>query len=586
MLPDDDFNRDFERHKAQCLGKVKFAGLDCHTGFRHAKLGHVTECFFMRCVGVILSVVLALLTCWPPEAIAAKHKKPDQPAIEKPIYEAPMRVVIVRNSSSACEPNCPEWIAAEGEINDATPALFRNVFRQMGKTRLPVIIRSPGGSINAALIIGQMIRDRKMTVAVGRTVFSSCSPAARTCELPAESKGIYEGYIDDDQAFCNSACPMVLSGGVARFSSNVTSIGLHEPKTTWTRQQVRYRDYYRIVNGRKKITKHEVLSRKTVYDKTTYGLDKALRRTLTDYYTLMGVDIAILDESVRAKYQDLYFLPEDMKSKLNLRTTSERASYLGNAKLCGSGTTSAVCVEDSSRDPAKVAVRRLLDVGISPNAPGMEFSLAGLEGVDCAVTCPKWIAAQGVITSKTASDFSAFQAILGGRDLTVILNSPGGDALAAINLGRMIRKAGFDTAIGHTRFTETGGAYAVSRKPRSAGIDHEAICNGVCALAFAGGMQRHVDDHTHMKVHNPALYGDGETPSLSVTMNQHFLQMGVKPDMMADMHKLRGKDAKAMSRTDLLDTALGTDVQDVTDIRWPGKCNVVARSSACFALTD
>jgi hypothetical protein len=162
---------------------------------------------------VLLAVILALGDCG--STLAAK-KKSAPPSPPKLIYEAPMTVVIVRNNVSLCEPNCPEWIAAEGEITDGTPAKFRDVFKRMGKKQLPIVIRSPGGSINAALEIGKMIRKRKLDVAVGSTQFDGCGPNRKDCKLPKVNKGIYRGTASSFYGFCNSACPLILAGGTVR----------------------------------------------------------------------------------------------------------------------------------------------------------------------------------------------------------------------------------------------------------------------------------------------------------------------------------------------------------------------------------
>ena len=122
-----------------------------------------------------------------------KKAAPKQPEPPKEAWQLPMKVVIVRSSEAGCEPVCPEWIMAEGEITTATPGVFRKALKQMGKRKLPVIIRSPGGQVNAALEIGRMIRKAKLDVAVGWTKYSGCAPADKTCTLPKERKGLYGG---------------------------------------------------------------------------------------------------------------------------------------------------------------------------------------------------------------------------------------------------------------------------------------------------------------------------------------------------------------------------------------------------------
>jgi hypothetical protein len=107
--------------------------------------------------------------------------EPGKPSANVKRVEAPkvptraMRVIIVTDSRPGCEPNCPQWIAANGEITAETPAQFQRVFKALGQKKLPIFISSPGGSVPAALAIGREIRKRKLDVAVERTIFQNAS---------------------------------------------------------------------------------------------------------------------------------------------------------------------------------------------------------------------------------------------------------------------------------------------------------------------------------------------------------------------------------------------------------------------------
>jgi hypothetical protein len=304
---------------------------------------------------VFLMSLLAVVWVTAPPALAAR-KKQQAPIVEKPSYEQPMRVVIVRNSSPQCEPTCPEWIAAEGEIMAATPQLFRKVFKQMSKRKLPVILRSPGGSINAAVEIGQMIRKRGLITGVSNTVYRGCSPFDKNCKLPDVNEDVYEGSLDEIYAFCNSACPMILAGGVERYAGAFSSIGVHEPKTVWTREHVRYRETYKMVRGKKKVVSRKVVSRKQLRDKVTYGLDKRLRRQLTQHYKSLGIDTGILADTVKAKYSDIHIVANDRLDELKLRTSSRDASGFASPTACLGVETAAHCVTDGRRAPLQQKV--------------------------------------------------------------------------------------------------------------------------------------------------------------------------------------------------------------------------------------
>ena len=80
--------------------------------------------------------------------------------------------------------------------------------------------------MNAALAIGQLIRARKLDVAVGFTYYAGCEPKNKACALPMAQKGVYRGLIFGNNAFCSSACPLILASGLRRIHSAGASVGV------------------------------------------------------------------------------------------------------------------------------------------------------------------------------------------------------------------------------------------------------------------------------------------------------------------------------------------------------------------------
>ncbi|MEM8877964.1 MAG: hypothetical protein AAGD23_08825 [Pseudomonadota bacterium] len=107
---------------------------------------------------------------------------------------------------------------------------------------------------------------------------------------------------------------------------------------------------------------------------------------------------------------------------------------------------------------------------LNDHAYPMRFATrSGLEAksphcVGCTV-----VVGQGVITSGTDAQLRAFVKRWGGDPAKAVLrlHSPGGDLIAALHLGKAIRRAGFQTE-------------ALSSRP----------CQSACTLAFAGGVAR------------------------------------------------------------------------------------------------
>jgi hypothetical protein len=135
-----------------------------------------------------------------------------------------MRIVRVMSSDTACEPDCPEWLSAEGTITPGTAAAFAKVVADLGGRRLPLLISSHGGSLRDALEMGALIRAKGLAVAVARTLISNCPSRARAC-ASARGQAIVGG------AFCASACPLVLAGGVKRLIGPAALVGVHQITT-------------------------------------------------------------------------------------------------------------------------------------------------------------------------------------------------------------------------------------------------------------------------------------------------------------------------------------------------------------------
>ena len=107
-----------------------------------------------------------------------------------------MRFVVVRGSNPLCNPDCPEWISAEGAITTETPQKLRQVLDTLGNRRLPVVISSSGGDLFGALAAGRLIHEKKLDVAVARTDFVGCDPGEAGC---AAEDGAYAGLSIDGE---------------------------------------------------------------------------------------------------------------------------------------------------------------------------------------------------------------------------------------------------------------------------------------------------------------------------------------------------------------------------------------------------
>ena len=96
-----------------------------------------------------------------------------------------------------------------------------------------------------------------------------------------------------------------------------------------------------------------------------------------------------------------------------------------------------------------------------------------------------------------------------GRGL-VVFESPGGSLIAGLEIGREIRRRGFDT-----------------------GVAPEEVCASACALAWLGGQQRYMDPFALVGFH-AAYEGEGDTVRESGVANAlvgaYFIELGFSTD--------------------------------------------------------
>jgi hypothetical protein len=293
----------------------------------------------MGTVRILVLLLLVLIIGLTPPTLAASRKKP--PAASKPS----MTVVLVRSSEAGCEPQCPEWISASGDITAGTPSQFRKVFKQAGGKPLPVIIHSYGGSVEAALQIGRMIRRNKSPVIVGNTIFNGCTPYAKpACSLPKEARGRYAAAPSLYAGYCTSACGFILAAGTIRLTMH-GPIGTHQIVSNRSYDRIRYWETYRIINGKKKILSRKVVSRKHVALKPTTKLDKPYVRNLRRYFEEMGVSAAYYDLFDKAPPESMYFLTPAEQKATRIVTVDPPSEPFFRKTLCEGSVPAPHCVK-------------------------------------------------------------------------------------------------------------------------------------------------------------------------------------------------------------------------------------------------
>lgn len=230
---------------------------------------------------VVFSLACSVVAQAPPTHAAT----PDPAAL---LAGEPMHVAIVHPADPACEPHCPEWIAAEGKILARTPGDFQKVLKRLGDRKLPVLINSQGGSVEAAIAIGRMVRRRGLDVGVARSQIEGCPGGDfYTCKtLPA---GPLRGMPTSLRALCASACTLIFAGGAHRYAAPWSHVGVHQVTTIMRRTHVLrqyrttrlvYPDH--VVETSRTLVKETKSSSTYVLDKPTSDYDRRIHAYLRE----------------------------------------------------------------------------------------------------------------------------------------------------------------------------------------------------------------------------------------------------------------------------------------------------------------
>ena len=192
-----------------------------------------------------------------------------------------------------------------------------------------------------------------------------------------------------------------------------------------------------------------------------------------------------------------------------------------------------------------------------PSGKPMSFSLHTSNEGQCP-TC-RWISAEGNIVPDTPASFNRFleenklsDPLSTPNGLLISFHSNGGDILAAIALGREIRKHDFDTTVGNTivrpleskkpanqdddksadkadskaddKDKNDNNPASETQEAKTVSERTEGICREACIWAFLGGRARNVNNgKLELRTYRPPLDGAGTTSGQEVSVRQQQL---------------------------------------------------------------
>jgi hypothetical protein len=254
---------------------------------------------------------------------AAQQAKP------QPVIEPPMQVYLVRSAQPGCEPQCPEWISAQGKIETGSVARFKKVLRRLGNRKLPVLVDSSGGKVREAFAIGRLLRRRGLDVAVTSTVLVPCAPADAAC-VQAKAAGVLTGLPRAHLSKCASSCAFILAAGKRRLVGAGTYVGVHRVRSFHVYTEVR--PAFRILGSGKRRVAPRRVTRRMVETRTPPRTYRQIGR----YFTEMGVGDPILPLILATPSDSLHWL-----TRAELQTSRLATDWIDGEQLLSPALASA-----------------------------------------------------------------------------------------------------------------------------------------------------------------------------------------------------------------------------------------------------
>jgi hypothetical protein len=154
---------------------------------------------------------------------------------EKAGFAPRLIIYNAKGPANACGPGCDRWIAVEGQVDEGAAVRVSRFLRDVKDTRRPIYFHSPGGSVRPSYVIARLLRGRKATARIGRTIATACAGGTQVdaaCLKVKTAGGEVEAQLTTRNAMCNSACGYLFLGATAREVAPDAAIAVHNSRLT------------------------------------------------------------------------------------------------------------------------------------------------------------------------------------------------------------------------------------------------------------------------------------------------------------------------------------------------------------------
>jgi hypothetical protein len=140
-----------------------------------------------------------------------------------------------KGPADSCGPGCDRWIAVEGQVDTDAASRIRRFLAGVKDTKRPIYFHSPGGAVEQSYVIGRLLRSRKATARIGRTIAAACTGGTQVdaaCLKIKTGGGEVEAQLETRNAMCNSACSYLFLGATTREVAPDAVVGVHNSRLT------------------------------------------------------------------------------------------------------------------------------------------------------------------------------------------------------------------------------------------------------------------------------------------------------------------------------------------------------------------
>jgi hypothetical protein len=212
-----------------------------------------------------------------------------------------MTFYVVKGAPDSCGRGCDRWIEAEGKIESGTAARFKAFLNRLHDRNLPIYFASPGGNLDQAIAMGDMLHGRPTIARVGRTLVRECGFEAQdsdVCLKLKQSGRELHGDLFTRGAVCASACPYVFAGAAVHEVAPDAVLGVHTAKVVLNLRGIQ-------------------VSPAAVAVADQRGHERA-DRMVAAYLAKMGIDAGLLSLAKAVKFEDIHILTREEIARFGL----------------------------------------------------------------------------------------------------------------------------------------------------------------------------------------------------------------------------------------------------------------------------